>query len=343
MELCSSLIDPEHPEIVNDVQYWLNQILGTLTTLALVMNGMIIFILAVNKKLKERFSFLFMNLLLFDTLLLVSTIVLNMPFSFEELQGGGLYLSSILQPIGKTALSGSIYMTIILYVERYIHSGSQATERILLNTTELLKTWSVYVLPVVVFAILFNLPAFFEFTVFETEYNNETVKILNVTSLRTNQIYVRYYSLYANMIISTIFPSVCLFCCYLMTNRRMKIRLKKLDQSNQRLERDLARLSATFAIIFSLCSILPFLEYIYKIKQFTVIFTCGSRETWFLLLTVISEFIICVNSGIRPIIFLCMNTEFRSIFLWKKRSSVTTENIQQNDESTPFVALTNCT
>ena len=193
------------------------------------MNTTVISILAVKKKLKERFSFLFMHLLLFDTLLLLSTLLLNMQFTVEALDGGGLNLKSILYPIRKTTLFASTYMTTILCIERYIHSGCQATDRKYLNCTELLITWSMYVLPVAVCAILFNLPAFFELTIVATEYNNETVKIITPTSLRTNPTYVRYYSLYANMIISTVCPNLCLLCCNLMTNRKMKIRLKNLN------------------------------------------------------------------------------------------------------------------
>ena len=68
-----------------------------------------------------------------------------------------------LYPLSAIALSGSIYMTVAVAIERYIAVYHPLDyNRVVQDSTSHLRRLLCYLLPVIVFSVVFNIPKFFE-------------------------------------------------------------------------------------------------------------------------------------------------------------------------------------
>ena len=118
LSMCTELTEYEI-YIADQLDFWLGIVLlGIICGIGIAMNCLAIFILVTRKELKNIFNFLLIQLLLFDTVLLILTvlrIILNMFGSYNRLPYAH-YLAFVGLAISMT---GSIYMTIVIALERY--------------------------------------------------------------------------------------------------------------------------------------------------------------------------------------------------------------------------------
>lgn len=112
------------------------------------------------------------------------------------------------------------------------------------STLYVLNTWvsfvrrhvystKTFIIPVISFSILYNIPKFFELTVEEDHFHldedgrNVTMLKLKPTELRKNPIYIRVYILWMNIIFHILGPFVVLG----ILNYRVYTRIKKFEQT----------------------------------------------------------------------------------------------------------------
>ena len=63
-----------------------------------------------------------------------------------------------------------------------------------------------YVIPSLVFSVVFNLPKFFEAEVIQFKFNGTTFYDLGVTELRENTYYSIYYTTWARLFVLSVIP-----------------------------------------------------------------------------------------------------------------------------------------
>jgi hypothetical protein len=139
------------------------------------------------KKKQLKFHRLMILLALFDTAYILSNIlVFVVPGVSEEYKSHGYHFlfAPTVMPITQIALTGSVYCTMAISIERYLtvcHPFYTAS-----------KNWSSkrYIIPIVLFSIIYNLPRFFELR-WEFDYGmveHTTEAAMNLSSAPTWQL-----------------------------------------------------------------------------------------------------------------------------------------------------------
>ena len=108
---------------------------------------------------KLNFHLLMITLAIYDTLYItLCALVFSIPELFQDYSNNGthLYIVPIAIPIIQVALTGSVYCTIAISLERYLtvcHPFYLASKR-----------WSAkrYIIPIMVFSLVYNAPRFLE-------------------------------------------------------------------------------------------------------------------------------------------------------------------------------------
>ena len=118
----------------------------------------------------------------------------------------------LLYPLNAISMMGSIYMTMAVGMERYIAVYYPMEYRIVANdasshSRRLIK----YVLPITLFAFIFNIPKFLES---KLVYNDQDIYMeVTVTDLRMSTTYVTWYHNWARFLTLGIIPFTAI--CFL--------------------------------------------------------------------------------------------------------------------------------
>ena len=196
----------------------------------LIGNTMSIIMFSRLKKKQLKFHRLMILLGIFDTAyILLNIMVFVVPGISEEYKKQGYHylFAPTVMPITQIALTGSVYCTIAISIERYLtvcHPFYTAS-----------KNWSAkrYIFPIVLFSVIYNLPRFFELRWIlrgESQIINgkevisyeRTIYEIELTELRMNEYY--YCSiLILNIVFMGIGPFIILFLLTSLTLRRLVI------------------------------------------------------------------------------------------------------------------------
>eukprot|EP00092_Neocalanus_flemingeri_P002178 GFUD01002318.1.p1 GENE.GFUD01002318.1~~GFUD01002318.1.p1 ORF type:complete len:248 (-),score=47.87 GFUD01002318.1:746-1489(-) len=206
--------------------------------------GNLMCIIIFSQKIAQKsFHHLMLVLAIFDLLYILMAIMLfGLPTLYPDVRklAWYAYLVPVMLPMAQVGLTGSIYLTVAISIERYT--------TVVHPFFKLSHSWSSwnYILPVSAFSIIYNIPKFFELTTETrtfTEYTNFTrpsmisnltevdgvgeVQTLNTsdmqnisaevqmiavvaTSLRQNTYYVQVYLIYMNLFLNGLIPLVAL-------------------------------------------------------------------------------------------------------------------------------------
>ena len=209
-------------------------------------------------------------------------------------------------------------------------------------------------LPVTLFAILFNVPTFFELSVsyYEHEdlyFNNtlnstsqnktpqqQNIPMLIPTDLRLHPSYVTYYINYGRLFITGIVPFLGLFFCNIMVFIKMKQLTRFSEQSNSKKEYELARVLVVIVLIFIICHIPRLgLNLDESINSGNV---CHPQSSfWMVSCLLINKLFLAINSSANVLIYGCLNKKFRSAMFCRKNN--TRYNLEETNMATQMVEL----
>lgn len=212
------------PSATNDLilyetlSFWLEGVVESfICVTGLIANAIAIPIL-LSKSLASTFNRLLVCLAVFDNLFVACCILEAFRKFFAANDVHQLVFIYFLYQLQNIALSCSIYMTVLLAVERY-WAVSRPVQYHLMVNANVANPWRrvmAYVAPTVIFASLFNMPKCFELEAVEvvagiekinaTHEVNVTRIAVRPTDLRLDEDYVFYYVHLTRLLITGIFP-----------------------------------------------------------------------------------------------------------------------------------------
>jgi len=207
------------------------------------------------KVVQKNFHQLMLSLAVCDLLyVLLSIALFGLPNIVNSVSQSNLYmhLVPVFLPLAQIGLTGSIYFTLAITIERYTtvcHPFFKVSH---------MWTSGMYIVPISLFAILYNSPKFFELTVI-TQYGNKTEgpveekdlsqeeKRVNSsvgsdqfpqqriapTSLRLEPIYIKVYLIYSNLFIHGIIPLLGLIYLNCTIYKQIRI-IQKISNTSYR-------------------------------------------------------------------------------------------------------------
>jgi len=119
----------------------------------------------------------------------------------------------VVYPVGLIAQTGSVYLTLTVTLERYVAVCHPLRARSLCTYGRA----RIYVLLIVVFAVIYNLPRFFEVERVAATMPNTNVTVYTVTAsaLRQNPLYITIYLNWSYLLVMYFVPfsALAIFNC----------------------------------------------------------------------------------------------------------------------------------
>ena len=340
----------------DNISWWLEG-LGSIIigSLGIIFNITTIIVVLGSDLAASFFNWLLVCLALFDSLFLLTGIL----EAFRNHVGSSYVHDYVfvmfLYPFRSVAMCCSIYMTITLAVERHNalitpvachRRGSICPANRTLNNY--FKThWKrviKYVGPIVIFAILFYLPKFFELRLvrYATGSSNATgnhyeyIHEVQLSELRKNNQYILWYLNVTNLLITAAIPLIALaylnfnICSQLKTyvKRQPSVRKSVAENFNsdakkkiQRKEKDVIAQTIVLFTIVVLFVLFHTLRIVLNIEELvTLNNVAGDKEQgctwlqyWTLVAVPISHILLSLNSSMNLFIYCFCNRSFRNV------------------------------
>lgn len=270
---------------------------------------------------KSATPFLLVSLELADTLFLIAVLVLRVLPSVQTYTGqlGGLvpafpYFGRYGWPCALTAETATIYLTILVTLNRYVAVCRPYETSKFCSLADAKR----HVVIVCAFAVLYNLPRFFEyeFAPIEDANNNVTGRGVVLSHLGVDR---TYQILYANVLYCLVFflgPFVALvflnseLIAALRETKRKRMKVLNMDSSSSRSEDDITLMLIVVVVVFVVCQTPASTTQV--LLSFLSDNMRGCPSTFFYYER-ISDLLVVVNSSINFIIYCFCSRRFRQI------------------------------
>lgn len=214
-------------------------------------------------------------------------------------------------PLSLIAQMGSVYMTMFVSLERYIAVCYPLKAR-----SWCTRSHAKYcILAITIFAVLYNVPKFFEITLLEGEDENHGVfYCLRASSLRRDSKYINIYIHWMYLIFMNLIPLTGITFFNLEIFRRVRRVNKMRYKLTQREMQDIKLTSMLFCVVvvFLICNFPAVLVNIYEV--FLPHIWIDDR------LIKVSNFLIALSSSVNFIIYVVLVKKFRLVFIDQMKS-----------------------
>jgi len=286
-----------------------------LSTLGLIGNTLSIVLLS-SPLLRSPFNQLLRVLACFDLVYLVTMILESMRKLGLETWLHLVIFPQFLHPLNAIAMMGSIYLTVGVALERYLAVYNPlAYNRRQQDTTKYRHHLLTYLLPILLFAVLFNITKFFESKVVYYTENNVTSLYLDVTQLRLNNHYVTWYVNWARLCVLGILP----FGAITFLNAKIYVAVRRRMRSRSRKNDHMSIILMLIVTVFVICNLPRLILNMHEITVIDDITRCkdtdlGGFPVWSILLGFFSHIFLVVNSSINLLIYCLVGAKFRTVF-----------------------------
>ena len=233
-----------------------------------IIGNLSTFVVFLRQRFLKTFHILMMSLAAFDLLLITTCILIFCIPQFSETYRKSEYFNysfPYVIPIAQIAMTGSIYFTMALTIERYV-SVCHPFYR-------LAHPWPAknIVLPIVAFSIIYNIPKFFEYETtckIPIKGTEEFWYKWDKTNLKKNWHYTHIYIIWLNLLLLSLGPVIILIVLNALMLREL-IKASQIDAitvgpsvviagiqnapNNRRKEVILAKVSMAIVFVFIIC------------------------------------------------------------------------------------------
>ena len=294
--------------------------LSTIGCFGLIGNGLGTVYFGRKHRLKKRFYSLMFTLSVIDVLLIISFIWFCSVPEFLHTQKHNHRWSIILFPLINILCTISIYLTLAVSFERYLAICKP------LFYHEHLWHVKVFLIPIFIFSILYNIPTMFElhWMVGSGKVNGTNITVnygAFPTELRLNSKYEEIYKLWGDTIILTIIPIIILIILNTFIFKEMK-RYKNYQSGNvseevtRQVQVHMAEINLIIVGIFLLCHTfrqIPTFHHVFYHKKnyFSSANKCNYKELIYSI-TEISQLAVVFNSSIPFYVYSFKSWLFRN-------------------------------
>jgi len=231
-----------------------------------------------------------------------------------------------LYPFHNIMLCLSIYMTVILAMERYRAVSKPIDYHTIIVSGKQWQRVFRYVIPVVFFSLIFNMPKFFELKTKKIEdFGNQTRLSIAPTELRLNDDYTTHYNHNLRIIFTGVIPLIALvyfnyqvYCAFKQRRRNMRGITSGTNQHQQATEENRqAIILFAIVVLFFIChlfrNILSLHEALtFEQKKKDYFHDCGGVAFGILVLGLISHLLLTCNSAFSFFLYCAMSDQFRT-------------------------------
>ncbi|TRY71537.1 hypothetical protein TCAL_12499 [Tigriopus californicus] len=325
---CGGQITEHYQAVWGSVSFWLDGVLTPcIGTVGLIGNLLSIAVFSTRQMRKFTFNYLLLALAVFDLIFIVCAIpVHSIPSlnldSLNELtgtRGFGLIYRYFLYPFTTVAYSGGVYMTVTITIERFVavcrpHSYRES----LVHTSPGIRALK-YVLPVIVFSLVLNIPKFLEI---EVHFVNGSSQY-TLSEIRRNPNFIWWYthSLIIHPFLTTTVVPIILLCVLNIKIYRgiLKARIN-VHNSNNHGELNLAVVFVTLCSLFILSHSLRIYLAVRAVIEAPITSACMDSHKSYLppihlvCLEATSNLLILTNSSCNIFVYCTCSTHFKMFF-----------------------------
>lgn len=211
-DTCLNSLEPDtalYRFIVNGVLLNLVGVLG-------ILGNVISMIILSRPQMRSSINYLLIGLARIDTVLIITSILLfGLPgiYPYTGLMFTYFYnvyprITQLVYPMAMVVQTASVYLTLTVSLERFVAVCHPLRARSLCTYGRA----RVYVIGIIIFSIVYNLPRLFEGTVISEFYEEENITVYCVrpTQLRMNSLFIEVYVQWCYLVFLYLIPFGCL-------------------------------------------------------------------------------------------------------------------------------------
>nr|CAH7745088.1 unnamed protein product [Callosobruchus chinensis] len=276
-------------------------------------------------QMRSSINYLLIGLARIDTVLIVTSILLfGLPSIYPY---SGLFftyyymvyphIAPLVYPLAMVSQTASVYLTVTISLERFVAVCFPLKAKSLCTYGRA----RIYVIAIVIFSVVYNVPRLFEGTVQQewAAHLNVTVYCPSISKLRSDAQYIRIYIHWLYLICMYLLPFLALAilngCIYkqVVNPPPTVLRSNKERQRMSRVQKreiGLATMLLCVVAVFFVCNVLPLVINI--IETFDLAFSDKSTINY---LIHFSNLLVTINSSVNFIIYVTFGEKFQRLFL----------------------------
>lgn len=317
---CENVYNPHDHNTI--VEFWVCGICLNIVGILGIIGNIISMIILSRPQMRSSINYLLIGLACCDSVLIITSMLLfGIPSIYPYTGHFFLYynyiypfISPVLFPVAVISQTASIYMTFTVTLERYVAVCHPLKARALCTYGRA----KIYVIVCVLFALLYNMPRFWEVVTISTVVPDSPVILhcVRPSPLRQNPAYISIYILWCYLIVNYIIPFLTLAILNCLIYRQVK----RANRERQRLSRSEKReigLATMLLCVVVVFFVFNFLALVLNISEAFYDFIDHA-------LAKVSNLLVTINSSCNFLIYVIFGEKFKRIFLlifFKRRLS----------------------
>ncbi|EAA01756.2 AGAP001862-PA [Anopheles gambiae str. PEST] len=300
-------------ELLVEFEFWISGVVMNIVALIGILGNIFSMVILSRPQMRSSINYLLIGLARCDTVLILTSVLIFGLCAIYPHTGYLYYyhyqifpkISLVVYPLAMIAQTASVYLTLTVTLERYVAVCHPLRARALCTYGRA----RLYVVGILVFSILYNLPRFWEVTLISSTHPDTglTIYCVKASDMRTNETYIKVYIHWLYMIFVYFLPFSLISFFNLMIYRQVR----RANKERQRLSRSekreigLATMLICVVIVFLLCNLPAMMINIVE-AFYSVIIEYMVK---------VSNLLVTINSSVNFFIYVIFGEKFKRIFL----------------------------